>query len=258
MPKKFCVDNSSGDAAVRKALIDLHRTVKMGKLAERALATLRETGCCDRRVPVISRESGRYEVWTRRFPAYVPISRESIPNWDYLTVECGERKEGTYAGKTFHEVPVFLSGTALMMELSSDNGGYTGKVIRVKMKAPRHLARLGSCRLKSNGEVTFEANQVYGGRTAVFRIKRNIDASDRTREEARTFAGIVAKCLINFAEDIGRFHGSYHPGRGYSRIPQEMVDLMAAVPDWLIEDGHIKRMFNDMLNSVEIVKVMEA
>jgi hypothetical protein len=258
MPKRFCVDNDSGDASVRKALIDLHRTVKMGKLAERALTALRETGCCDRRVPVISRTQNGYEVWTRRFPAYVPISRDSVPNWDNLAVECGERTEGKYAGKTFHEVPVFLSGTALMMELSSDDGGYTGKVIRVRMKAPRNMARLGSCRLRSNGEVTFVANSTYGGSASVFRIKRNPDASDRTKEEAQIFARIVACCLINFAKDVGRFSGPRHPGRQYWKIPQEMIDLLEAVPVWLAEDGHIKRMFNDMLDAVEIVKVMHS
>ena len=249
MPKRFCVDNQSDPKSVARAITDLKRMAHLGDRAKKILEALETNGHFDGRMPVLTLDRGLYRVETRRYPAFEPISRDDIPGWYNLTVECGELKESKYGGSKFWAMPVYLNGTALMMGRDSD-GTYKGKVLKVTMKCRFDRARLGECRLKSNGTVTFEAASNYRwGISGVFRIKRDPDASDKTREEANIFARMVAQCLVNYGEV------NYYGGPIIREIPQKMLDLQAEVPKWLIEDGLVKRMFNDILDVIEVVKV---
>lgn len=250
---RFCVDNDSRPENVASALLNLRRMVKLGKRAERILAALRREGHFDGKIPLLSKAPGNgwYNVSVHSFPAYQPISRDDVPGWADLTVECGERKRGSHGGTKFWEMPVFLKGEALVMELD-DGEQYTGNILRQQFNAKTHKARLGACRMKSNGAVTFEPALRYGG-GVVFRIRRNTEASDKARAEAESFAKLMAKCVVN-TPVTG--YQSYHINA--VKVPQKILDLQAAVPGWLLEDGHVQRAFVDMLDAIECVKVMNS
>jgi hypothetical protein len=243
--KRFCVDNNSDPQAAEGALRDLKRMVKFGRRAEKILKALKEEGRFDGQIPMISKSDGGYSVGVHRFPAYESISRADIPGWENLSLEFGDQTEGSYGGSKFLTMPIYLKGTALMMELDADCG-YTGRVIQARwFGAKIARARLGDCRLKSNGTVTFEANDRYLN-TKVFKIRRSGNA-----EEAETFAKLVAKCLINLSASGYSMYQQRH------KVSQKMIDLQNAVPGWLLEDGHIDRFFDDTLNAILVTRVMD-
>jgi len=252
--KRFCVDNNSDLQRAVEAVRDLKRMVKLGRRAEKILTALQEEGRFDGKIPLVTKavRDPYYNVVVHNFPAYEPISRDDIPDWDNLSIECGEREEGSHGGSKFWEMPVFLRGTALAMELKNDTG-YTGRVVKVKMHVKQHRAKLGEARMKSNGTVTFDPNSRYANGRGVFRIKRNVEASDKTRQEAEAFAKVVARCLVNFSLEVSSYYGM----QNQCKIPQKMLDLQAAASAWLLEDGHVKRFFKDILDVIEVCKIQE-
>lgn len=242
---RFCVDNNSDPGAVRQAVVDLKRTIRLGKRAEKVLQALKQDGHFDGKVPIVSKGGYGYVASVHKFPAYQPISRDDIPEWSEISVECDERRTGEHGGSKFYTVPVFLKGRALCVQLDEDNLS-AGKIVQKLQKLKIASARLGECRLKSNGTVTFAVSDRYHC-DAVFRIRRNVNASAQAKADAMAFANILAQALVQYENQ------DWH---AKARIPQKMLDLRQAVPAWLIEDGHVERMFNDMLNAIEIVNVM--
>lgn len=252
MAKRFVVDNNSDPEEARKALRDLRRTAMMGRRAERALKAIEAEGHYDGQVVVIVFDGhyGYYSAVPHRFPAYQPVSRADIRDWEQLSVVCGDKTTGSHGGIKFAQVPVYLQATGWAPD-RDENAVPTGKWERVKLGLKVHRARLGDCRMKSNGEVTFCPSTLFGHLSnGVFRIKRNPDASDKTRQEAAFFAKIAAHCLVDC--------GMRHELKLQAKCPQKILDLQAAVQVWMLEDGIVKRMFNDMLDSIEVIKVMEA
>jgi hypothetical protein len=244
--KRFCIDNKSDPDLVRQAVVDLKRTVRLGKRAEKVLQALKQDGHFDGDVPIVAKNGYLgYVASVHKFPAYQPISRDDIPGWSEISVECDERRTGEHGGSKFYTMPVFLRGQALYAQLDDDNM-LTGKIAQKLQKLKIASARLGECRLKSNGTVTFAvSDRYYCG--AVFRVRRNINASANAKADAKAFASILAQALVQF--DDRDWHAK-------ARTPQKLLDLRQTVPSWLIEDGHVERMFNDMLDAIEIVNVM--
>lgn len=248
MSKKFVVDNNSDPEAAQEALRNLRRTIKLGKIAERALKAIQTEGHYDGQVVVVSRDV-YYGAQVHRFPAYQSVSRADIPNWDQLAVVCGDKTTGSHGGSKFDQVPVWLQATGWAPD-RDENAVPTGKWERVRLGERLARARLGNCRMKKGGEVTFDPSTMLGfSPEGVFRIKRNPDASSKTRAEAIQFAKLVAHCLVNC--------GMSHEWQLRQKCPQKLLDLQRVAQHWLIEDGIVKRMFNDMLDAIEVVKVME-
>jgi hypothetical protein len=239
--KRFCVNNSSNPDVARRAIVELKRTVRFGKRAEQALEALEREGHFDGKVAVFTRDC-YYSAAVYRLPAYQPVSRDDIPEWDGVSVECGEKRMGHHGGAKFHTVPIYLSGTALLVQTNDKSV----KVARKPQGLKIATAMLGECRLKSNKTVTFAANSRYRQTGSVFHIKRDID---ETRYEAGEFANIVSQALVQF---------DGHDWAARSSIPQKILDLRAAVSEWLIEDGKIRQMFNSILDAIEVVRVMES
>lgn len=240
---RFCVDNDSDPKRVAEAVRALRRTVRLGRRAEKALKALEEQGHFDGKVPVFVPAWKEYLAEIHTFPAYQSVSRDDVPDWKSMSLDFGERSENSYGGATFHTVPVYLKGRALCME-RDESGLLTGRIVKKLQKAKIYSANLGECRLKSNGAVTFAHRHFKG----VVRVRRKIGSSERAQSDALRFAEIVAQCVVKI--DRGG------PDE-YKKIPQHLIDLQAAIPAWLIEDGHVERMFNSMLDTIEIVKVME-
>jgi hypothetical protein len=252
MAKRFVVDNNSDPEEARKALRDLRRTAMMGRRAERALKAIEAEGHYDGQVVVIvfDERAEYYSAVPHRFPAYQSVSRADIPNWDQLAVVCGDKTTGSHGGSKFDQVPVWLQATGWAPD-RDENANPTGRWERVRLGERLAQARLGNCRMKKGGEVTFDPSTMLGfNPEGVFRIKRNPDASSKTRAEAVQFAKLVAHCLVNC--------GMSHEWQLRQKCPQKLLDLQRVAQHWLIEDGIVKRMFNDMLDAIEVVKVMEA
>lgn len=253
----FCLDNRSDPESVARAKKALRRMIRLGKRAEKIMERIETVGHFDGRMPLVffgrktyGNHDG-YDVSIHRFPAYRSISRDDVPGWNDITVECGEREEGSYGGSKFWTMPVYLKGSALVEEID-DKYARTGRVNVMNLKATLKSARLGECRLKSNGTVTFDTDRAFSYGINVFRIRRNPDASDKAREEATLFAKAVARSLIRHEENTGSYYRESN-----TKTPQKLLDLQATIPRWLLEDGFVKRMFNDMLDAIEVVKVME-
>lgn len=253
--KTFVVDNDSKDETARAAIRDLKRMVRYGKLAERALGDIKTKGSHEGRVCVVHKDHYLSAV-VHRYPAFQPVSRSDLPDWAGLTVVCGEVEKGAYGGSTFAKMPVYVDGRGLCHARESNTGNHptgklTSRVVKTKLRLGQNFARLGFCRLKSNGEVTFETDHRWNHLVGkVFRIKRNVEASDKTRLEAAVFAKIYAHALVYCGEN-------YEYG-GKENVSQKMLDLREAVPGWLMEDGMIARMFGDMLDSIDVSRVFGA
>jgi hypothetical protein len=251
----FCVDNQSDPKKVQRALKDLKRTVLLGKLAEKALKALKKGEPHDRPVltvrtrrvvgeydPVYRRGSTReYETSIHRFPALRPVSRQDLPDLDKLSVEFGSFKKVEVAGWILSEAPVYLSGTGLLMKVDESTMRYTGKVARVVFNSETDLALLGTLRIKKKG-LSFIPNTVYSNGC------NNIIELSAGREWTR-LAEIVAGVLVNF--------NSTATSQRRSLIPQKMIDLQRNAAAWIIEDGIVHRMIQEMKNQVEVLKVME-
>lgn len=248
MHKKFCVNNRSDPKSVTEAVTALKRMVRFGKRAERALKELETEGFFDGRVPVMDPCYKSYSARVVRFPAYIPISRDDIPGWKDMTIDFGELHKGSHGGHEFRQFQVFFRGTALAAE--TEDYTHTGKILYEPQKHGVKTSQLGYCRIKSNGSVTFAPCFCgYPNVPSVIRVKRNPEASDKTRTEALQFATMLAYVIIQCND-----------GYGYDRekIPQQLLDLRVALPVWLVEDGIVRRMFNEILDIVEVTKVTDA
>jgi hypothetical protein len=165
-------------------------------------------------------------------------------------------EKGSYGGAAFSKMPVHVSGRGLCHARESNTGSHavgklTSRTVRTKLCLGQNPSRLGFARLKSNGEVTFEADSRWRHLVGkVFRIKRNVEASDKTQAEAAMFAKVYAHTLVYCGEN-------YEYG-GKENVSQKMLDLRAAVPKWLMEDKMIGRMFGDILDSIDVSRVFGA
>lgn len=239
---RFCVDNQSDPDKVKEAVRALRRTVKLGRRAEKALEALRTHGHFDGKVAVFGTWGGaRYSAEIHTFPAYREASRSDIPNWEQICIECGECEKGSHGGATFRQAPVYFKGLALDLE-RDESMVLTGRVVAKLQQAKIYSAKLGNCRMKSNGQVTFAPESRYCSK-GVFRVRR-----DPREEEIAQFAEVLAKCLVKYGDGY----------RESEKVPQHMLDLRKEVRGWLIEDGFIPGMFADMLNAVEVARVMGA
>jgi hypothetical protein len=248
MVGRFVVDNNSDPAEAKQVLRQLRRTVRLGKIAERALKSLEERGSFDSRVVVLHREYGYYCAAVRKLSAYRPFSRDDVPGWPELTVVCGKKTIGSHGGSRFDQVSLWLLGTGFAPRRHIKP---VDQWEQVTLRKGVPGARLGTCRMKANGEVTFVVSSSLEETTnCVIRISRNPGASAKSLAEAQRFARVVAACLV----DVGRPHEL----ELFKKCPQYLTDLRRAAPDWLIEDGHVHRMFNDILDAVAVVRVMEA
>ena len=242
--KRFVVDNRSDPEAVREAVTDLKRLIRLGKHAEKALQKIRSEGHYDGRVATVgcSCPGGYLSASIHRFPAYVPVFRDMIPGWENLAIWCGEVGVDSHGGTKFPTISVHLSGNGFSM--NSEKPGFT---FPVQFDAiPKGQSRIGFLRLKKNGDVTF--TPVHGYASPVIRVWRNPELS-KTRAAMAEFARIVAKKLV---------HGGEPYEQSRINVPQWMIDLNREAAGWMVEDGIVKRMFNDMLDAALVVKVIEA
>lgn len=234
----FTVDNNASDAKCAEMIEALRRTVKYGKMAEKALRNIRENGFHDGKVPCA--HAHPYGMEVHRFPKRVAVDRSMIPEWKSLSVACGEIRETRVCGRPIKTLSVYLVGIGLRPDFADAK---TVHVRKIAHGPGRPHSKIGDARLKKSGEITLDT------RHGVMRIRRSSGAYEGAMRDAARFAALTAQILVG-TEDLSPYC------RG--RCPAQLLDLEAQIKAWLIEDGIANRMANDIFDAAEVAKIMSA
>jgi hypothetical protein len=230
----FVVNNRSDEAAIEKAVQGLRNMVDLGKKAQEALDALERDGHCNKTVVFaeLNYDKGRIPNLKRgRFPAYCPVSREDLPGLANLTVSLGRGYSTQYGGHCCVEHVLSLTGTGVTDE--------AGKLV------PREIAptSVGQLRVSSKTISFLDGSSAWFLTNKMKRLDpmlakmRESDAMDR-------LAINVRRALIE------------HGGK-QQEFSQKGLDLWRTAEDWIRDDGHALRLFQDALRALHVLMIMD-
>jgi len=222
---KLAANGTAEPDAVRRAFRDLRRLVRLGRMAEAALSRIREKGWADGKFPAAGHD--RYkslDVRSYYLEAVRTPTRDMVPAFADLTVSLGKPITGSHGGTEFKEVPLWLSGTGFA-QLNRE-------------VVPRQVGeRLGSLRLKKDGGITYESKQ-----SKVVKLYSEFK-SEKSLQSASAFAD-------DFTAALGGCDDA-SPSQLYN-------DLMEQVPEWLIGEGHVRRLCLEARDAARVLGVMSS
>lgn len=239
----FYVNGDSSDEGRKESIKALKRTIRIGKLAERALKNLREKGSHDASTLVVVRRAGMsweldedYYYYTQvyRFPAAKPIDRSDFDP-GAIELKFGDVSTEFHGGVKMKSIQLYLAGAAI--KFAPKLGVKTVDLPLVEM-------RLGTLRLKANGEVTLRPDHRFPSKE-VFAIKRNYSNSEKGTFGARMLARLISQTHIQW-----RPHQQV-------MVPGHLVGLRSLIETVLIEENHIEKLINEILDYVSVFKVMD-
>jgi hypothetical protein len=254
MPRipEFTVDEDSDPKHAAEAFKELQRMVHYGRMAERALRSIRETGFYDGLAPVAPLPGTRYGINMEtkyqthvnlvHFPKRLPISRADLGDMALLRVEMGQAKDAEFAGNPTREIPLFIVGP-LATQITSGKAEYEIE----DGKRPCGHIRINKSHLSWLAPAAYAHS--HGDAHQVYKDMRY----PKAQLSAKAFSKAVSKILVvkdAAANEV--LNGST------MLAAAKTLDLQATAWEWFYEDGHAARMFADIHQIVRVIEVMEA
>jgi len=237
---QFSVDHFSDDKSARTQLLHLRRMARLGKVAERALADIERQGYTNKLLPVavVRKEAWRqqngglpfsHDVQHVRFRQREDISRADLGPMDQIHVEFGSMKDGYYSAFKNKEAPVSIKGP-FRRQVNAQ-----GQLVTENLSVEIGKVRINKSHLSFvEGSYNGTAWQVY----------KSIKVSPHALAAYKGIAICVAKAIVDTAPNIAK--------------SARVHDLQTNAPDWLVEDGHIERLCQEIHSTIKILEVMEA
>jgi len=231
----FVVDSDSSEEGARDALLSLRRTIKLGKLAERALLNIKTHGHHNGRVLVMSGKPGYgSDISEYRFPQYIKPTRETVPGYGQYEVILGNLHNGIHGDAVTKEVLVILKC----------QGWSAGSW------DPVHL-KVGNARVKTSDEVVFVHDRTWGPDLPNNRTISKLYTRATTEKALEAYKEIA----VTLACNIIRFN--QNDIRNQS-VPQVIFDTRKILSQWLIEDGFIEEFCQRLRRTAHVAMVMDS
>ena len=239
----FTVDESIEPRDAEKALEELRRMAKYGRMADRALRSIREKGFYDGFAPLAglpgSSYSGQYaqgkkksDVRFARLPARRAVSREDLGPMGELRLELDKVRDTKYAGNDCKEVSLWLRGP---MAVQVANG-----LPEYEIRESRR--QLGSVRV-NKGHLSWLENSAYGS-GAAWRVYKEMKYAG-ARESLAAFSRGVS-CILTVLESKDLMFSA------------KTLELQATAWGLFLADGHAERLFRDIHGLIVAAIVMES
>ena len=231
----FTVDEDVTEEGAEQALLQLRRMIKLGKLAERAMADIRAQGYTDRTVPIASVIESKWDhshsttITVVHMPKREPVSREDLPDLSKLQVALGTPQEDTYSGNPCIVVPMSIKGPLMTQ---TEQGLAVYKTVEEERKC-------GRLRINKNHVSWLEGDYGDSAQKVYWEYRYAMAKS------APAFAEYLAKVIVNL-------------GPGVDKRCGKTVMLHDQMPKWLCDDGHVQRLFREMIEYCRVTKVMMA
>jgi len=230
----FTVDEDVTEGGAKLALVQLRRMIKLGKLAERAMADIRSQGYTNRTVPIANRTVPQWNkmhstvVSIVHMPRREPVSRADLTDLSKLQIALGIPEEDEYSGNPCIVVPMSIKGIMLTQTEQ-------GLAVYDAVEEERSCGRL---RINKNHVSWLEGN--YSEAQKVYWEYRYAQA-----KSAPAFATALSRVIVNLGEGVDKRCG-------------KTVMLHDQMPQWLCDDGHVARLFREIIEFCKVVKVMTA
>lgn len=228
----FNVDNNSSDEAVERAIVDLKKMVEFGKRAEVALAELKSHGFYDEPTPTIQQQGRNdrvyYSVAIHTFTKRETVSRLDLAPFDSIQIEFGDGfDKSTYGGHESKSVRIFATGIAKVQQA---DGRYTEEPFR---------SRIGKVRVNQN-YFSFIPCKSNGA----FKVYTSLKVSPKAQASYEAIATAISTQLVDVVKDVI-----------YNQVS---MDLRERAPKWLIEDGVIECISNQILTQIRVFEVISS
>lgn len=239
----FTVDESIDPKDAEAAMRDLRRMIRFGKMAERAMRSLREKGFYDGLAPLAPQPGQAYvgqysqgkrkaDVRFARLPMRLGVSREDLGPMAELRLEFDRIEDTKYAGNPCKELDVFLAGPMALQVASG--------LPRYEVREDRR--KVGTVRI-NKGHLSWLENASYGN-GAAWRVYKEMKYPG-AKESLAAFSKGASKILVEL-EDKGMSFAA------------KTLELQATAWEWFLADGHALRFFRDIHESVRVAEVMES
>ncbi len=231
----FVVGNDADPDKAKRVLEGLKRMAELGKKAEEALAALERDGRYDHVVVWVEGEDHSMHLNRNKLPAYKPISIEDAPMMAGLSLVLGSGTKTRYGGHECSEHPLYLRGECIVF--------YRGSGPRIEQMGEQ--CQVGTLQVSK--------------RAVLYMTSRCGAAYLVTERKASTEAMLahIAKCSARyFLASECALHLVRTP-KYKTSLDQKHTDLRGAIPNWLVEGGHVVRLLEDAVRAVWIDNVME-
>ena len=251
---EFSVDKHSDDDVCDTAIEQLQRMVELGKHAQLALDSIKNTGHFTGPVPIAGPASNTYWDGSHSLGHQVrfailqkrqPYSRADLPPLDNLQLDYKDSVDGTYGGHDCIEVPLYAHG---LVARQIDSTG--------TLKFVEEEGHLGKIRINKH-HLSFVENsnnntaQIYKSRPG-----SPGEPLKKYQESATLFAKRLARLMVDAGADKENIVAGH--GNIYMPMAAKTLDLQNALPQWFIEDGVVERMFDEIHRYICCLRVMEA
>lgn len=235
---QFTVDESINPKDAEEAFKNLRRMIRYGRMAERALKSIKATGYYNGITPLAPSPSSVYssnsaqhagkrktDVKFSYLPKRLGISREDLGPMSELRLEFGSMN-------MHREIELFLVGP---MAEQVENG-------MPEYEVSPGRRRLGTIRI-NKGHLSWLENAQYGTGGA-WRVYKEMKYSG-AKESLAAFSKGASKILVERQNQEHAFAA-------------KTLELQAEAHAWFLADGHAERMFLEIHEMTKIIEVMQS
>ena len=228
---KLAADGTCSPESVQKAIRDLKRMARFGRMAESALSQIKEKGWVEGKFPAatISHYYGELKIGSHYLEATVAPTRSMVPDFTDLKVTLGKLDTDSHGGTEFSIAMVNLSGTGFAQ---------VGREIMIR----QFTEKAGCLRLKKDGGISYNPMNTFVNNGKVVKIYsefKSANAIESAKSLAADFTIAMSVC------------DDKNPSQLYN-------DLMKSTQQWLVEEGHIKRLSLELRDAARVLGVMSA
>ena len=235
---KLAADGTCSPESVQKAIRDLKRMARFGRMAESALSQIKEKGWVEGKFPAatISHNYGELKIGSHYLEATVAPTRSMVPDFTDLKVTLGKLDTDSHGGTEFSIARVNLSGTGFAQ---------VGREIMIR----QFTEKAGCLRLKKDGGISYRTNHFFshplntfvnnGKVVKIYSEFKSANAIESAKSLAADFTIAMSVC------------DDKNPSQLYN-------DLMKSTQQWLVEEGHIKRLSLELRDAARVLGVMSA
>jgi hypothetical protein len=249
MQKKpqFTVDESIDAEMAEKALKNLRRMVRYGRMAERAMKSIAQKGYYDGLTPLadgiepfyggrFSQGKKKSEIRFARLPMRQPISREDLGPMSDLRLELGKIENTSYSGNSCKEVQLYINGPMAIQQKSA-LPVYT---------IEEDCRKIGSVRI-NKGHLSWLENDRNGNSGGAWRIYKEMKYAG-ARDSLVAFAkGVSLMLCVRDKGDDGTLVYS-----------AKTLELQETAWEWFLADGYAEKFFREIHELIRVAEVMDS
>ena len=239
----FTVDEDSSPEAAARALTNLNRMVRYGRMAEKALAEIKSFGFSNRLAPGAEQAGSRYgrsaasspgsgqicKASFRRFPKIEPFGPSDIGDTSLLRLELGAIEDTQYSGHPCKEVKLLVAGPMIVQKAFKSG--------RSEYYTTEDSRSVGGIRINKAHLSWLEPARYSYGRAHPIR-KGKYDPSS-----VDVFALALSKIIVALADsEIG--------------ISAKTLSIQNTAHLWLGADGTADRLFKSIYDLITVAEIM--